>query len=197
MIMEKAPRTRNPDAKRAALHEAAFALLASQPYASVSVAMIAARAGIAVGSVYRFYPTKMALLEALSDALEGQFVAAMQGAWESGGPYPDRIARLATALFGVIAARQSEITVMQITAGHRSAGSRPMGDLVRREIARLYADGIANGGFYRHDPQAFAAAAYGLIEGLMLSYFTAPGPQRQRQHAGLLALMLQKLVARA
>jgi AcrR family transcriptional regulator len=187
-------RTRDPAAKRAALHAAAFALLAEHPYPAVSVAMIAQRAGIAVGSVYRFYPTKMALLEALSDALEEAFVAAMGAAWQAGGPYAERLDRLAAALFDMFCQRRSQIGVMAMTAGHRAKGSRPMGDKVRSAIGAHYRDGVAHGGFARHDPTQFAAAAYGLVEGLMHHWFADPTPARQKELAAMLAQMLRRLV---
>lgn len=190
--MTPAPRRRDPDAKRAALHAAAFALFAEQPFQAVTMAQIAARAGIAVGSCYRFYPGKLALLAALSDALEADFAAAMQSAWQQGGPYRDRLSRLATALFDLIASRRQDIAVMQITAGNRTPGSRPMGERVRQEIALLYADGVANAGFHAHDPHEFAAAAHGLVEGLMHDYF-ARADASQQHHAGLLAVLLQRL----
>ncbi len=186
-------RRRDPDAKRAALHAAAIAVLAEQPWQAVSVADIAARAGVAVGTYYRFYPTKMALIEALSDTLEGEFVAAMDAAWATPAPYPKRIDALAHALFALIAARAQAIAVMAITAGHRAPGSKPMGDIIRAGIARLYADGVAHGGFAAHSAHDFAAAAHGLVDGLMQRYFTDPGPARQQELAALLALMLRRL----
>jgi AcrR family transcriptional regulator len=194
--MKSGARTRDPDAKLAALHEAAFTLLAGQPYQAVSVSMIAARAGVAIGTFYRFYPTKMALLEAMSDHLEQEFVKEMREAWAKADNYSEKIANLSGALFQTIAARQAEIGVMQMTAGHRTADSIMMGDVIRQEIARLYDDGVKNGGFEHHNPQDFAAAAHGIVEGLMRQYFAEATLPKQRHLVQLLTSMLIKLAAR-
>jgi AcrR family transcriptional regulator len=189
------PRTRDPVAKLAALHSSAFELLSTQRYEDVPVSMIAAHAGVAVGTFYRFYPTKMALLEAMSDALEDRFVSAMRAAWDQGRTYEDKIARLASILFDVIDAHKTEIGVMQMTAGHRSKDSDLMGDKIRREIAILYADGVANGGFDPHDPMSFAAAGHGVVEGLMRQYLMLPTVANKARCTGLLTVLMMKLVS--
>jgi AcrR family transcriptional regulator len=187
-------RTRDPDAKRAALHKSAFALLAAHRYEAVPVAMIAQHAGVAVGTFYRFYPTKMALLEAMSDALEDEFVAAMHRAWEGPDHYADKIAALADSLFETITLHATEIGVMQMTAGHRPASSKPLGDSIRKAIAALYADGLNKGAFARHNPTTFAAAAHGLVDGLMRQYLSDPTASKRHEHAKLLSDLLAKLL---
>jgi AcrR family transcriptional regulator len=194
--MTSIPRKRDPDAKLAALHKSAFTLLAKQGYQDVPVSLIAEHAGVAVGTFYRFYPTKMALLEAMSDALEAEFVMAMRRAWSESERYPDKLSSLSSAVFDTIAAHRKEIGVMQMTAGHRSLQSNPLGDAIRTEIARLYADGIQNGDFEAHDPLSFAAAAHGIVEGLMRQYLIEPTQAKQVHYAQMVASMLAKLVLR-
>jgi AcrR family transcriptional regulator len=193
--MKPAARKRDPDAKLSSLHKSAFALLAEQRYQDVPVSLIAAHAGVAVGTFYRFYPTKMALLEAMSDALEEEFVLAMQAAWDRTDHYSDKIAELSSALFDTISARKTEIGVMQMTAGHRSNLSKPMGELVRQEIARLYLDGSDNGGFEKHDPHIFAAAGHGVVEGLMRQFLQQSGVAKKEEYKQILTTMLLRLVA--
>lgn len=193
--MKMAPRTRDPGAKRAALHESAYKLLAEQRYEEVPVSHIAAQAGVAVGTFYRFYPTKMALLEAMSDALEEEFVLAMREAWQHGGDYRAKISDLSAVLFHTIATRRTEIGVMQMTAGHRSSDSKPMGDAIREEIGRLYVDGIKNGRFENHDPASFAAAAHGMVEGMMRYYLAQPTAANKAYSTEFLTKMLLKLVS--
>jgi AcrR family transcriptional regulator len=194
--MSKAARTRDPDAKLAALHKSAFALLARHRYESVPVSMIAQQAGVAVGTFYRFYPTKMALLEAMSDALEEEFVAAMHRAWNKQARYEDKIAALAESLFDTITLHAAEIGVMQMTAGHRPVTSKPLGDIVRKAIAGLYIDGFKAGAFTTHDPKSFAAAAHGLVEGLMRQYLSEGGVERKSEHTQMLGAMLCKLLVK-
>ncbi|MEO1406454.1 MAG: TetR/AcrR family transcriptional regulator, partial [Pseudomonadota bacterium] len=67
-------RTRDPESKRAALHEAALSQFTERGYEHVSIASIAKEAGIAVGTVYRFYENKLFLLRAMLEGIEGDFV---------------------------------------------------------------------------------------------------------------------------
>jgi hypothetical protein len=100
---------------------------------------------------------------------------------------------LAHAIFDTIAECGEAIIVMQITAGNRREGSRPMGDLVRAEIAALYQQGMSDGAFMACDPANFAAAAHGLVEGVMRRYLENPMPAAKEAHAKLTAEMLQRL----
>jgi AcrR family transcriptional regulator len=193
-LMSAKTRTRDPDAKLAALHKSAFALLAEHRYESVTVSMIAQHAGVAVGTFYRFYPTKMALLEAMSDALEEEFVIAMQHAWDGQTKYVDKIAALADSLFETITVHVAEIGVMQMTAGHRPITSKALGDSIRKAIADHYIDGRNSGAFASHDPESFAAAAHGLVDGLMRQYLADPTISKKKQHSTLLAGLLTKLL---
>lgn len=194
--MTETRRQRDPKAKLTALHNSAFALMTAHRYEDVSVAKIASHAKVAVGTLYRFYPTKMALLEAMSDAMEQEFVLAMREAWQSTPSYPDKMAQLCKNLFVLISRRAAEIGVMQITAGHRSKDSAPMGQSVRDEIAILFADGVKHGDFEPHDPTAFAAAAHGMVEGVMREYLMEPSLAKKGCYITMLTVMMQKLTAR-
>jgi AcrR family transcriptional regulator len=189
-------RTRDPNAKLAALHKSAFVLLAKHRYEAVPVSMIAQHAGVAVGTFYRFYPTKMALLEAMSDALEEEFVGAMHEAWTGKAAFADKIEALANSLFDTITLHVAEIGVMQMTAGHRPATSKPLGDAIRAAIALLYIDGLKADAFAKHDPTHFAAAAHGLVDGLMRAYLSNPTTAKKAELSKLLAEMLCRLLLR-
>jgi AcrR family transcriptional regulator len=193
-LMSRATRTRDPEAKLAALHKSAFTLLAEHRYESVPVSMIAQQADVAVGTFYRFYPTKMALLEAMSDALEEKFVVAMKHAWDGQTKYADKIAALAESLFDTITVHAAEIGVMQMTAGHRPVTSKALGDSIRKAIALHYSEGLNKGAFVSHNPETFAAAAHGLVEGLMRQYLTHPTISKKIAHSKLLRELLCKLL---
>lgn len=56
---------RRADERRGELLEAALALFARKGFAETTVADVAARAGVTAGTVYRYFPSKDAMLEAL------------------------------------------------------------------------------------------------------------------------------------
>ncbi|WP_298425538.1 TetR/AcrR family transcriptional regulator [Rhodoblastus sp.] len=63
------PKRRRGHLRVAAILEAASALFAAQGYDAVTMTEVAARSRTAIGSLYRFFPTK----DALADALLGRF----------------------------------------------------------------------------------------------------------------------------
>ncbi|MEU0405127.1 TetR/AcrR family transcriptional regulator [Streptomyces sp. NPDC006197] len=68
------------DAQRASVVDAALKLLAEQGYAGCTMAAVAARAGIATGSVYRHFPSKAELAVELFRAVVSREVAAVSEA---------------------------------------------------------------------------------------------------------------------
>jgi AcrR family transcriptional regulator len=70
-------RTRDPEAKRRALLEAALAEFAETGVAGARVDRIAKRAGISAGLIYSFYENKDGLFEAVFDLIVEQTVAAV------------------------------------------------------------------------------------------------------------------------
>ncbi|MEU2233776.1 TetR/AcrR family transcriptional regulator [Streptomyces vietnamensis] len=68
------------DAQRASVVDAALGLLAEQGYAGCTMAAVAARAGIATGSVYRHFPSKAELAVELFRTVVSREVAAVSEA---------------------------------------------------------------------------------------------------------------------
>ena len=85
-------RTANVVRKLAARHDAILAAAceaaAEGGMAAVQIAPVAARAGIATGTVYRYFPSKTELVAALVAALCEREVGALEGAAKAApGPY--------------------------------------------------------------------------------------------------------------
>ncbi len=72
---------RKLSARRAAILAAAEALASESGMGAVQIAPVAERAGIAAGTVYRYFPSKTALVTAL---VEAQSAAETRGAWARG-----------------------------------------------------------------------------------------------------------------
>jgi AcrR family transcriptional regulator len=81
--------------RREAILEAARALAAESGMAAVQIAPVAARAGIAAGTVYRYFPSKTELVAAVVAAVSERELAAMRRAAD-GAPGP--LSALAAAL---------------------------------------------------------------------------------------------------
>jgi TetR/AcrR family transcriptional regulator, repressor of fatR-cypB operon len=66
-----------PDDKRARLLDAALELFESRGFDGVAVPEIAVRAGVATGTVYRYFPSKEALVNALYQQWKGAYNASV------------------------------------------------------------------------------------------------------------------------
>jgi AcrR family transcriptional regulator len=125
-----APRwQRRPEARRDELLDAAQRLFARHGLAQTSVADIAAEAGVAKGSVYRYFDSKEALLSALKDRFFEQMMARVS----------DVVAALPDAGFAELADAAIDATTRQLfdEAELVELWSQSTGDEFERGINQL------------------------------------------------------------
>jgi AcrR family transcriptional regulator len=155
---------------RARIVHAARRIVAEDGFRSAQVAVIAAAAGVATGTVYRYFPSKADLFaEVLRDVCQRELeVVADIG--KSGGGAGARLAASVRA-FAVRALRARRLAYAII-----AEPADPLVDEVRldyrraqgRVFASIIADGIADGEFPAQDPRASAACLVGaFLEGLV------------------------------
>ncbi len=194
--------TENVARKLAARHEAilsaARAAAAEGGMAAVQIAPVAERAGIATGTVYRYFPAKMDLVAELVKVLAARDVAALS---EAARAAPGPLSAL-TAAFATFAARAHarrrlafallaepvEPDVAIARASYRAA--------IAGEFERLIARALAGGHLPRQDPALTAAAVLGaLTEGLIGSLVPRTADDPAIVYAQVQALMLFALRA--
>jgi AcrR family transcriptional regulator len=152
-------------AVRASIVTAARELIGKGGYGEATVAAVAARAGVAVGTVYRHFPSKSELFaEVFRDASQRE-VDAMGDALGGPGPAAERI----TAGIEVFAERAMRgrrlawaLLAEPIDPGveaERLAFRRAYRD----QLAAVLREGIAAGELPPQDPEATAAALVGAI----------------------------------
>jgi len=167
--LEGVPAGRRPIADpaqgtRERLLDAAFAITAEGGYGAASVGAIAARAGVAAGTLYRHFPSKGALFVVLFRRVCGREVLAMRRAAEEVDG-PDRV----RAVLETFARRALE---------HRRLAwallAEPLDPLVEAErlayrrayralLAELVGEEVAAGGLPPQDPELTAAALVGAV----------------------------------
>lgn len=161
---------RRLSARHDAIMAAARHLAAEGGIASVQILPVAERAGIAAGTVYRYFPAKLDLIAALTAAQSKGEIAALEGAAEAApgalsalaaaiATFADRAAanrRLAFALM----AEPVEAELESVRARFRAAIAHAFAQRIRRAIAA---------GHVAEQDAALAAAALlgALIEGLI------------------------------
>src|SRR5262249_46939589 len=98
---------RKLSARRAAILSAAGALASESGMGSVQIAPVAERAGIAAGTVYRYFPSKTALVTALVEAQSAAEIAELErAAGAAPGPLSALSATIATFAGRALARRR-------------------------------------------------------------------------------------------
>jgi AcrR family transcriptional regulator len=195
-------RTENVRRKLAARHDAiltaARALASEGGIAAVQIAPVAERAGIAAGTVYRYFPSKTELVEELVMALAQSEIAALSKAADA-APGPLSALAAAVATFGAraLADRRLAFALIAEPVGHDVDNARVK---YRKALASAFETRIRVAMAGRHlpdqDPSASAPALAGaLIEGLIGPLAPKDGDDPAKQRAAVQALTLFALRA--
>ncbi len=148
------------DATRARITEAAERLFRSMGYQKTAVADIARDLGMSPANVYRFFPSKAAINEAIAERALGAMAAEIEAIAAGPGAAPDRLRRLLSALFErklevFFAERRMHDMVAAAMDEHWGVVERFIG-AVRAAVRRVLEDGMAAGSFARLDPEETA-----------------------------------------
>lgn len=185
---------RKQAARRARIIEAAFEIAAEGGLGAVQIAAVAARAGIAAGTVYRYFPSKSELVSAVVTMVSGREVAAMRNAAiDAPGPVSALATCIATFAARALSARRLTWAVIAEPA---EAGIEPARLAYRRILAHELQSRIATAIKAGHLPlqnEALSASALvgALLEGLLgpLAPDTFAHPSRGREAVQTLTLL--------
>jgi AcrR family transcriptional regulator len=167
-------RIMDPAGKRAAALAAAEAIFASEGYANATMAAIAKSADIAVGSLYRLFPDKAALLAALHRRMEQHVIHVMVAAWADGTTPYDAYAKLAEAIMTAVRDALPIMPLYTMTRDLVGTTDYLPGKATVQAIAGLYTQGSARGDLKPLDPAFAAAVAYGMVDGVMRMWMANP-----------------------
>jgi AcrR family transcriptional regulator len=192
-------RTENVARRLAARREAVVAAArqaASQGgMAAVQIAEVAARAGIAAGTVYRYFPAKTDLVAALLAEIAAQEIAALRAA-AAAAPGPLSALSAAIVTFAARALRDRRLAYAAIAEpvdAELDAERLAFRKLLAAEFSARIAAAIAEGRLPEQDAALAAAALTGLlIEGLIGPLAPAAAG---REHDTVQALTLSALRA--
>jgi AcrR family transcriptional regulator len=151
------------DAQRAAILDAATALLREHGYAGCSMAAVAARAGIATGSVYRHFPSKAELAVELFRTVVTREVAAVSEASKRPGGLVERIVAVVETFAGraLKSPRLAYALLAEPVDPAVDAERLVFRKAFRDVFAEHIAAGVAAGVLPVQDPQLTAAALVG------------------------------------
>jgi AcrR family transcriptional regulator len=148
------------EATRARIEETAERLFRSMGYQKTAVADIARELGMSAANIYRFFPSKSAINEAIAARALGAMAAEAEAIARGPGPAADRLRRLLNAQFErklevFFAERRLHDMVTAAMDEHWGVVQQHLGR-VHGAIRHVLADGMASGEFARLDPDATA-----------------------------------------
>jgi len=187
-------RTERTEARLAEARErivsAALAQVADGGYASASVQAVAARAGVATGSVYRHFPSKAELFAEVFRRQANQELGVLEEMAARDTPALDRLAAATEALARralaspTLAYAQIAEPVEQQVEAERLVLRRGYRDA----FAGILRDGIERGELEPHDTQTYGAAILGAISEALVGPLSDPKP---RNREALVASLVQ------
>ena len=171
---------------------AARAIAAESGLGAVQIAPVAARAGIAAGTVYRYFPAKTDLVGALIEAVSAHEIAAFRRAADAApGPLSALAAGLVTLAARALRHRRlawavSGEPVDAAVDGLRLAGRRALAAEIETRIRAA----IAGGHLPEQDAAVAAAALVGvLLEGLIGPLAPTADTGKARENVQVLTLL--------
>ena len=169
---------------------AGLAQVAAGGYASASVQAVAARAGVATGSVYRHFPSKAGLFGEVFRRQATQELGVLEEIATHDSPALERLAEATEVLARralaspTLAYAQIAEPVEQEVEAERLVLRRGYRDA----IARILEDGIERGELEPHDTQTYGAAILGAISEALVGPLSDPKP---RNREALIASLVQ------
>ena len=132
--------------------------------AKANVVDVARALGVSHGSVYRHFPSKAALRDAVTERWLESISTPLAVIASENGPAPERLERW---LDGLVQAKRRKAlddpelfaTYVELTAGAREVVIAHVDTLVD-QLARIIAEGVAEGDFSADDPATSARAAF-------------------------------------
>jgi AcrR family transcriptional regulator len=185
-------------ARRAAILAAARLLAAEGGMAAVQIAPVAIRAGIAAGTVYRYFPSKTELVAALAAVLSEAEIAALRRAADAApGPLSALAAAITTFAARALAARRLafaliaepvETEIIAVQVSYRRA--------LAAELATCIRAALASGHLPEQDAGVAAPALIGALTEALIGPL-APAAAKDASEARALVQTLTLFALRA
>lgn len=132
--------------------------------AKATVVDVARALGVSHGSVYRHFPSKAALRDAVTERWLARMSAALQAVVDETGPAPERLRRWFDVLISKKRSRAQDdpemfATYMKLVGESRGVVKSHV-DHLSGQVARIIADGMARSEFAPGDPEAAGRAVF-------------------------------------
>lgn len=172
----------DPEAKQKAILDAAERLFAKQGYSQTSTTLIASQAGVAVGTIFKYFPDKATLLSALHQRIEQQFVDALVDAWAKPADCMEvKLGNVFTAMFTTAGRIKDIMPVLSMSIDTVTTEDYQPGQQMRQTIGDMLAEGVLSGGLKSHNTEHSAFLMHGLVEGALRCWMQKPSAAHQKE----------------
>ena len=184
-------------AKRARLVEKALEAFGDRGFRGTTIKRIAARAGVAPGSIYTYFKDKDALFRSSLEEGWDAFLASLDELAAAEGPFAETIDRLLDAGFAELARRLPLVRGITFDAS-RGGFLRGKIDELCRRVERIFAAARRHGSLRpAADPAAWRAMLQVTVNGILFSAAVAPPARAAGELHAMKAAVRQMIAARA
>jgi len=205
--------------KRLAIVKAAQELFTGQGYENTTIAEVAKKAGVAVGTVYLYFKTKPEILEAVQGDWDVELVQYMQELDLQKVPHHLRARPIIEAVFRMCSQhaemvqlmglqpqmigdedsrkiQQSEVLAKGAFAQDKDFLKGHEGSLLHQAIKDFFDEGVGVGAFRLIDTKAAAIVAFGMVHSSLHQCFDFEGGQSQERYISILVDVLEHWLIR-
>jgi AcrR family transcriptional regulator len=191
-MIQSRRRIMNPEGKKEAVLAAGEKLFASQGYTRTTIADIASAADVAVGSVYRLFPDKPAMLAALHQRMEDRFIVAMTRGWGSIDDYTKKFDPMIDSLMDEAEAVLDIMPLYALTRDMIGATNFVPGARMIETIASFYTRGVKAKAYHPLVASIAASIAHGMVEGALRAWMVDPTQNMKDKASGQLKILFKR-----
>jgi AcrR family transcriptional regulator len=181
--------------KKQAIVEAARELFTTEGYETTTIAHVAKKAGVAVGTVYLYFKNKSELLLGVKGDWEIEFLATMANPELQTIPHHMRARPLIQSCFELCGRQTEMIQMMGVQPQEVGDWGPKVPGLIQQALEVFFTEGIADGSFRNVDAHAAAIIAFGMVQGSLHQCFLAEGGAEPARYVEALVDAMEKWLA--
>ncbi len=193
-----------PDDTRARILETAETLFRRLGYAKTAVADIASELGMSPANIYRFFPSKTAIVQAMCQRCLNELEGQIWSIARSRGPAGDRLERLQLEIFAYhkdnLLEEQKVSDIVQVAMEESWAAIMAHKEVIRTAIELILRDGIEAGEFEPVDPREtstlFMKAYVGYCHPVLIAQGLQEGAILETEARSLVRFLLRAITPR-
>ena len=157
--------------KRQAIVQAARVMFTTDGYEATTMAKVAQRAGVAVGTVYLYFQNKNDLLSAVKSDWEAEVLNSLWRSEIAELPFHLKVRPMMKGAFDICARHNNMVQLMGMQAEMIGKWSSAPPPPIYEALKGLLDEGVAQGSLRPVDTKAAAVTVYAMVNGTLLHCF--------------------------